>query len=102
MVREMIYILSEGEAIPLTDKGSIRRKIVEERFKDKVDALYAGFTGMTGPSSKAETTLTNEEKIAAWLEKKLNEQLAVQYADVQAGGGVRFQQVRGTRASTSA
>lgn len=70
ILREMIYVIGAGEGggIPRTDKGSLRRKHIEERFKARIDEL-ARFAGVA-PEAEA-AGLSDPRDIAAWLEQRL-------------------------------
>ncbi|ELR20147.1 NADbinding domain 4 domain containing protein [Acanthamoeba castellanii str. Neff] len=70
ILREMIHVMGAGEGggIPRTDKGSLRRKHIEERFKARIDEL-ARFAGVA-PEAEA-AGLSDPRDIAAWLEQRL-------------------------------
>jgi len=84
----MIYVLKEGESIPCTDKGSVKRRLAEQQFKTQIDALYQAFTGIASPpeadqineeedeeavarSSQPICARLDEGQIADWLEQMM-------------------------------
>jgi hypothetical protein len=86
IVREMIHVLTPGEeAFLRTDKGSIKRRLTEERFKEQIDRIYAGFAGAAGRSPAA-PSFTNAEQIAEWLEQNMNQLYRNQFSDSETGG----------------
>jgi hypothetical protein len=45
VAKEMCYIIPAGDKLPRTDKGNVKRKFTESKYKLIIDQLYSNFSG---------------------------------------------------------
>jgi diacylglycerol O-acyltransferase-1 len=89
VVKEMLYILPSGDALPRTDKGNVNRKVTESKYTVTIDGLYTSFSGsvtreggqLSSAAAAQTLTFTSAPQVKEFILKTLSDMHKQQYSD---------------------